>query len=78
MMFTDLHLHSRYSDGTFAPAEIVERARAVDLAAVSLTDHDTMEGCAEMRQACAAAGIEFIPGAELTVEHGGQEFHVLA
>jgi predicted metal-dependent phosphoesterase TrpH len=44
---------------------------------MALTDHDTVEGCARMAAACAAAGIEFIPGAELTAEHNDTELHVL-
>ena len=77
-MFADLHIHSHFSDGTFTPEEIVARGRQADLAALALTDHDTVEGCARMVAACNAAGIEFIPGTELTAEHAGNELHLLA
>jgi predicted metal-dependent phosphoesterase TrpH len=77
-MFADLHLHSHFSDGTYAPEEIVAKAVEFELAAVALTDHDTVEGCPRMVAACAAAGIEFISGAELTAEHNGNELHLLA
>ncbi len=30
-----------------------------------------------MAAACAAAGMEFIPGTELTAEHAGTEVHIL-
>lgn len=76
-MFADLHLHSQHSDGTFSTAEIAERARQQNLQGISLTDHDTVEGCADLAARCAAFGIEFIPGTELTVEYQGHEFHVL-
>jgi len=47
------------------------------LAALALTDHDSVEGCARMDAACAVADIEFIPGAELTAEQAGNELHIL-
>jgi predicted metal-dependent phosphoesterase TrpH len=75
--FADLHLHTRYSDGTYSPKELVGSAVANRLAAISLTDHDTVEGCEETAALCAAAGIEFITGTELTAEHGGTELHIL-
>jgi 3',5'-nucleoside bisphosphate phosphatase len=73
----DLHLHTHFSDGTFTPEELAGRAAALGLAAVALTDHDTLEGCPRMAAACAAPGLEFIPGTELTAETEGQEVHVL-
>lgn len=77
MMFADLHLHSIFSDGTFTPEEIASRAKSQGVAAIALTDHDTVEGCARAAVACAAAGVEFISGTELTTEHGGNELHLL-
>lgn len=77
-MFADLHLHSHFSDGTFAPEEIAERAQRAGLKAIALTDHDTVEGCERTAAACATAGIEFLVGTELTAEHNGHELHVLA
>ncbi len=76
-MFADLHLHTYFSDGTFSPEELVARARAENLSAVALTDHDTVEGCARMGEACDANGLEFVPGAELTAEHHDREVHIL-
>lgn len=76
-MFADLHLHTFFSDGTFSPEELAARARAEGLGAVALTDHDSMEGCPRMGAACAAEGLEFIPGAEFTAEHRDREIHIL-
>ncbi|MFM8360041.1 MAG: PHP domain-containing protein, partial [Verrucomicrobiota bacterium] len=76
-MFADLHLHTRFSDGTFTPEELVENAARAGLQAIALTDHDTMDGCPRGAAACDAAGLEFIPGTELTAEHDGQELHLL-
>ena len=77
MSFADLHLHTRFSDGTYGPAEVVCHARHHQLDALAVTDHDTIEGCAPTAACCAAAGIEFIPGMELTAEQDGDEVHIL-
>ncbi len=75
--FADLHLHTRFSDGTYTPEELAGQAKLHGLAAVSLTDHDTIEGCAATAAACAAVGIEFITGSEFTAELDGNELHIL-
>src|SRR5580700_5831648 len=75
--FADLHLHTFFSDGTFTPEELAQRGAQVGLVAMALTDHDTVEGCARMAQACQTLGMEFIPGAELTAEFEGHEVHLL-
>jgi predicted metal-dependent phosphoesterase TrpH len=77
MMFADLHLHTNFSDGTYTPEELARRARELSLAAVALTDHDTVEGCARMAAACEPVGLEFIPATELTAEVDGNELHLL-
>jgi predicted metal-dependent phosphoesterase TrpH len=75
--FADLHLHTLFSDGTFSPEELAGRGARCGLAAMSLTDHDTVEGCPRMALACRSLGIQFMPGAELTAELDGCELHVL-
>jgi predicted metal-dependent phosphoesterase TrpH len=77
MALVDLHLHSHFSDGTFGPEELAAQARRCELAAIALTDHDSVEGCPGTARACAAAGIEFITGTELTAEQDGNEVHIL-
>jgi len=76
-MFADLHLHTNYSDGTYTPEELVGHARRQGFAAIALTDHDTVEGCARAAAACQEAGIEFFTGSELTAEQDGNELHIL-
>jgi hypothetical protein len=76
-MHADFHLHTNYSDGTYTPEELAGHAKRCGLKAVALTDHDTMEGCARMAAACLALGVEFVPAAELTAEHDGNELHML-
>jgi hypothetical protein len=77
MKFADLHLHTNFSDGTFTPEELVARASTLGFGTIALTDHDTVEGCARAASACAAAGMDFISGAELTAEHDDTEVHIL-
>jgi 3',5'-nucleoside bisphosphate phosphatase len=73
----DLHTHSRASDGTDTPAELVERAAALGLSAVALTDHDTLSGLDEAAEAARRAGIRLVEGTELSVEHDGLKIHML-
>ena len=76
-MFTDLHLHTNFSDGTYTPEELVREARRFSLVALALTDHDTVEGCERMKAACESNGIEFIPASEFTAEMNGVEIHLI-
>ena len=67
-MFCDLHLHSTASDGTDAPQDLPQRARQCGLSAIALTDHDTTAGLRECAEAARRAGIEFLPGIELSAD----------
>jgi predicted metal-dependent phosphoesterase TrpH len=73
----DFHTHSHFSDGVLAPAVLVERARARNVGTLALTDHDTTAGLAEARAACAASGIRFVPGVELSANWRGQTIHIV-
>jgi predicted metal-dependent phosphoesterase TrpH len=76
-MFADLHMHTSFSDGTYSPEELAAHGKKHNLAAMALTDHDTVEGCARMATACNSLGIEFINGTELTAELNGIELHLI-
>ena len=43
-MLVDLHTHSTASDGQYTPTELVELAKQHGLEAISITDHDTVDG----------------------------------
>jgi hypothetical protein len=73
----DLHTHSTWSDGTLAPAALVHLAKQRAIEVLALTDHDTTLGLAEARAGCAAAGIGFVSGVEITASWRGQEIHVV-
>jgi len=73
----DLHTHTTASDGRCSPAELVARAAAAGVTVLSVTDHDTVDACAAVGQACAAAGIAFVPGIEITAVRAEVDIHVL-
>lgn len=77
MTHIDLHTHSQASDGTLAPAELVALAQKNGLAAMALTDHDTLAGLPEARQAGRELGVDVVPGVELSVADGPRSIHVL-
>jgi predicted metal-dependent phosphoesterase TrpH len=68
MSFVDLHTHSTASDGTLAPAALVRMAAEKGLTALALTDHDTIAGVTEAAAAAQKAGIDFLPGIEISAE----------
>ncbi|MCC6547441.1 PHP domain-containing protein [Candidatus Sumerlaeota bacterium] len=73
----DLHSHSTASDGSDPPARVVERAKERGLHVLALTDHDTVAGVAEAREAGHRLGVQVIAGTELTCYIGKREIHVL-
>ena len=73
----DLHTHTTASDGESTPKELVSRARAAGVEVLSVTDHDTVAAADSAAAACASAGIEFVPGIEITSVAEGIDVHVL-
>ena len=73
----DLHTHTTASDGRLTPAALVARASAAGVGVLSVTDHDTTAAAEAAGAACAAAGIEFVPGIEITAVVDGADVHVL-
>ena len=73
----DLHTHTVASDGTCTPTENVRYAKEAGLAAVAITDHDTVAGIAEAMKAGEEIGMEVIPGVEISTVANGQDIHVL-
>jgi len=73
----DLHMHSNFSDGVYAPSALVDMAKDKELVAIALTDHDILDGVPEAIHAGEAQGIEVLPGVELSCEFHGRDLHVL-
>lgn len=77
-MTIDLHTHSRVSDGTASPRELVHAAFSAGLDVIALTDHDTTGGWAEAEQAALEAGIGLVRGIEISTRYRGAGVHLLA
>jgi 3',5'-nucleoside bisphosphate phosphatase len=73
----DLHLHTTHSDGTYTPAQVLDLARRSGLAAVAVTDHDTLDGVALAQQAAIGTGVEVVPAVEISAEYRRRELHLL-
>jgi len=73
----DLHMHSNYSDGVHAPSVLVELAKWKGISAIALSDHDSLDGYAELAHAAQRVGIEVLTGVELSCEYQGHDLHVL-
>ncbi|MFO0726926.1 MAG: PHP domain-containing protein [Myxococcota bacterium] len=74
----DLHSHTRASDGTLTPTELVTAARARGVSVLAITDHDTVLGLEEGEAAAARLGLKLIPGVEISAtEPSGASVHVL-
>jgi len=73
----DLHTHTTASDGLVSPEALVARAREKGLAAVAVTDHDTVAALRAASEAGRAQGVEVLWGVEISCVHSGREVHVL-
>lgn len=73
----DLHTHSNRSDGSLAPAALVERAKGAGVDVLALTDHDTVAGLDEAQRAAVSAGLTLVPGVEVSASWRAQAIHVL-
>lgn len=80
----DLHVHTTASDGILTPEAVVDLAAAHGLAAVGITDHDTISGIgAALRRAHELAGERsgrapsVVPGVEINTDYGDGEIHIL-
>ena len=73
----DLHLHSRISDGTDTPSELVTTAARSGAELIALTDHDAVDGIEEARSTGCQLGVEIIPGVELSCHTATSNVHIL-
>lgn len=74
----DLHNHSVYSDGTDTPTQLLDRAEALGLEAIALTDHNTVAGLPDFLMAAQGRAVRAIPGTEFSTDWRGTELHILA
>ncbi|MDR2191795.1 MAG: PHP domain-containing protein [Endomicrobium sp.] len=79
-IYVDLHIHTNYSDGVFTPSQAADYAAQMKLAAISITDHDSVDGIDEAVAAAKDKGVEVISGIELSCVTGEElkdEIHIL-
>ena len=63
----DLHIHSTASDGTLQPSEILSMAQDLNLSAISITDHDTIDGLKGAIKSGIPPCLKFLTGVEISV-----------
>ncbi|MEH2025851.1 DNA polymerase III subunit alpha [Nostoc sp.] len=75
MSFVPLHIHSDYSllDGASQLPELVDRAIALGMKAIALTDHGVMYGAVELIKICRSQNIKPIIGNEMYILNGDIE-----
>ena len=73
----DLHAHTTASDGKLSPRELVRLAKAHDLKALAITDHDTVEGVAEAKREADGLSLEIVAGVEVSAHFGDAPVHIL-
>lgn len=73
----DLHIHSVFSDSDATMDEIFKAAKANFLAAIAITDHDTIDGISEARKYSEIYGVELIEGIEISAQKDDIEVHIL-
>lgn len=77
MKYCDLHIHTSCSDGGANPAEILAIAKKAGLSAISITDHNTVEGVKKAQRRAKEFGIEVLSGIEIDTTYKGFDFHIL-
>jgi predicted metal-dependent phosphoesterase TrpH len=73
----DLHLHTRFSDGTETPERVVELAKQAGLSVIAITDHDNTDALARSKVAADRHGLELLTGIEMSASFEGLEVHLL-
>lgn len=75
-MKIDLHMHSYHSDGKLNCKGLVDEIKKAGIGLFSLTDHDTISGLEEMKEAIKNEAVDFIPGVEIATRFEGKEYHL--
>lgn len=73
----DLHLHTSFSDGDLSPEEVVVEAQKQGFSAISICDHDCIDGVERAIRTGRKYGVKVIPGVEITAEKEALELHIL-
>jgi predicted metal-dependent phosphoesterase TrpH len=75
--YVDLHMHSTLSDGALNVKALIDLCCDQGLSAIAVTDHDNIDSFEEGREYAHEAGIEYIPGVEISSQVDGSDIHIL-
>ena len=73
----DLHIHTKISDGTDSPKEIIEKVRSAGIDLFSVTDHDAIKACGLIRENLTENDPLFISGIEFSCKDPYGKYHIL-
>lgn len=73
----DLHCHTRYSDGSDSPEELIRLAVEKGLSGLSITDHDTFDAYGEADLLAKQYQISLLPGIEFSASLRTEPVHIL-
>ncbi len=73
MKYADLHLHTKYSDGTTTPRQNVIDSAINGIEVIAITDHDMTRGYFEAVSEAKKWGLEVITGVEVSTK----KYHIL-
>lgn len=76
-MFVDLHLHTSYSDGSYTPRKLIQKAEDIGYSAIAITDHDTIKGIFEAVNIANNYNLEIVPGIEFNTSYQDIDIHIL-
>lgn len=77
LMSADLHIHTIYSDGSYTPEEIVDKAKKAGFKTIAISDHDSLEGIKPAVKYAEDKELEVIPAIEFSTFRGKAEIHIL-
>lgn len=78
-MFSDLHIHSTFSDGRLSPSELVKIAIEAGLDYIAISDHDCLDGIEEAQRCARGSSLVVIPAVEFScvIADVEKEIHIL-
>ncbi len=77
-MRVDLHIHTQASDGTWTPAQLVERVRAAGIGLFAVADHDSVGSVAACEALVRGSGLRFLRAVEVSTTWNGNLYHIVA
>lgn len=75
--FVDMHMHTTCSDGMLSPTDLVQKAKQVGLAAISITDHDNLAAIQAVKSLADELDVELIAGVEVSTAYEERDVHIL-